>query len=75
MVIFNLEAEMSLVRKLQALDVSCQPFEGVTTKDERMVKVRKAILDNQVQSVIFKTEAGKHILLAHQFQKAYGEAL
>lgn len=66
----SLTHEVSLVTKLKALQVPCNPFsDGLTTFEQRRELVRGAV--SQVPDVVFTIRDGKVISMAQQFRAVY----
>lgn len=66
----NLTAEMLLVSKIKSLGIECNAFDGLTTVEQRMDSVRKAI--EPVLDVTYTVRNGKRITMAMQYADAYG---
>jgi|GEM_PF-5737266 len=68
-----LSDELALRTKLSALDIAV-PFSGVTMSlAERRESLRAGV--KKVPDVIYTVREGKRILMRHQFEAVYGEAL
>lgn len=69
----NSSDEISLIAKVKSLGVKFDPWEGLTTPEQRRDSVRTAIAP--ISHVVFTVRDGKQITLAQQFERVYGCAL
>jgi hypothetical protein len=70
----SLDQELRLARKIESL-TKIDTFEGDSTREGRKAAMRSVIRNAGLEGVVFTVDKGRHVLMAQQFQKAYGEAL
>lgn len=69
---WNEHAELSLISKVRSLGIECNAFDGLSTIEQRMDIVRKAI--QPVLDVTFTVRGGKRVTIEMQYADAYGVA-
>ncbi len=69
----NLPAELWLANRLKQHGPDV--FQGLTTREDRMQRIRSAITSNQLSSVVVGKKDGKPETYAECFQRLYGEPL
>lgn len=69
----ELDRELWLARRLR--EHGAAVFEGVTDRDTRRERVRAAILENGLASVVVGRREGKPCTYAEAFELVYGEPL
>lgn len=68
-VIPKLTDEMALVIKIRSLQVRCEPFDGLTTVEQRRAIVQKSL--DGIGDVTFTVKDGKRVTVREQFTRVY----